>query len=69
MLYDYHENIPESDALAHAVLFSELEHDDLGSDDILSGLGFNASTGVDSAINNPGMLAVGLAMQEEWDNA
>lgn len=37
------------------------------SESIMARLGFGPTTGVDSAMNHEGMLAIGLAMQEESD--
>jgi hypothetical protein len=54
--------ISEDDALAYA----DSIHEDVP--DLIAGLGFGPATGVDVAMQHDGMLAVGLAMQEEFDH-
>jgi len=39
------------------------------SDNLMSKCGFGCTTGVDTVMNHEGMLAIGLAMQEEYDVA
>lgn len=39
----------------------------LESDNLALRCGFGCTTGVDSAMNHEGMLAIGLAMQEEFN--
>ncbi|WYW03207.1 hypothetical protein Luutsna6_00008 [Pseudomonas phage vB_PpuP-Luutsna-6] len=63
----YHDDIPHpDDAMAYAVPFDEAPSDDAES--ILAAIGFGPTTGIDTACNHDGMLAVGLAMQAEFDN-
>lgn len=38
------------------------------SDELAARCGFGCTTGVDSVMNHQGMLAIGLAMQEEFDD-
>lgn len=54
-----------TDALDYAVPFDD---EAPTSEDILLGLGFGPTTGVDAAMGNPGMLAYGLALQEEFED-
>lgn len=64
-LFDPRDHGPdESDALAHADSLDEGEY--LESEDLMLRCGFGCTTGVDSAMNHEGMLAIGLAMQEEF---
>lgn len=42
------------------------EEPSLESEEIAARCGFGCTTGVDSAMNHDGMLAIGLALQEEW---
>lgn len=51
-----------------ALLLADPLPDDNERPDILSQLGFGPATGVDVAMTNPGMLAQGLQMQEEYDD-
>lgn len=53
-----------TDALDYADPIEDGEF--LESDEIMLRCGFGCTTGVDSAMNHEGMLAVGLAMQEEF---
>lgn len=40
----------------------------LDSDNLALRCGFGCTTGVDSAMNHEGMLAIGLALQEEYND-
>lgn len=50
------------DALAHADSIC------LDEPDLIAMMGFGPATGVDVAMQHEGMLALGLQMQEGWDN-
>lgn len=56
--------VESTDALDYADPLDEGEY--LESDELAARCGFGCTTGVDSAINHEGMLAIGLALQEEW---
>ena len=56
-----------TDALDYADPLEEGEY--LESDELAARCGFGCTTGVDSVMTHEGMLAIGLAMQEEYDVA
>lgn len=56
------------DALDHAIAWDDAFPQEQTSEDVLLGLGFNCTTSTDAALTHPGMLNVGLAMQQEFDN-
>jgi hypothetical protein len=56
-----------TDALDYADPFEDEQCFD--SDELAARCGFGCTTGVDSVMNHEGMLAIGLAMQEEHDVA
>lgn len=53
------------DALDYA---DPLDDPELNHRDIEDSLGFNCTTGCDAAMRNAGMLAVGLQLQEEYND-
>lgn len=64
--YDYRDTGPtENDALLFAVPLEEEQGND--SEDLAARCGFGCTTGVDSVMHHDGMLAIGLAMQEEFN--
>lgn len=55
-----------TDALDYADSLDDEHGSD--SDNLALRCGFGCTTGVDSAMNHEGMLAIGLALQEEYDD-